>query len=111
MLGPNHLSRLGFVKSKGMKAVRKLPDDTPTIKQRFLEKIRDIVTTHKIPYQLVFNWDQTGIKLIPVSDWAMAEEGSKQVEVHGWDDKREITTFLTATLFGQLLSPQILYAG
>ena len=76
-----------------------------------MEKIRDIGTTHKIPDQLVFNWDQTGIKLIPVSDWAMAEEGSKQVEVRGWDDMREITAFLTATLYGQLLSPKILYAG
>ena len=41
----------------------------------------------------------------------MAEEGSKQVDVRGLDDKREITALLTATLSGQLLSPQLPYAG
>ena len=41
----------------------------------------------------------------------MAEEDSKQVEVRGLDDKREIIALLTATLSGQLLSPQLLYAG
>ena len=68
----------------------------------------------KKTYQLVFNWHQTGTKLVPASDWTMAEEGSKQVEVcgvklvpasdwtmteegskqvevRGLDDKREIT--------------------
>ncbi len=76
-----------------------------------LEKIKNIVTTHKISYQLVFNWDQTGIKLVPASDWTMAEEGSTQVEVRGLYDKREITALLTATLSRQLLFPQLLYAG
>ena len=41
----------------------------------------------------------------------MAEEGSTQVEVRGLYDKREITALLTATLSGQLLSRQLLYAG
>ncbi len=41
----------------------------------------------------------------------MAEEGSNQVEGRGLDDKREITAILTATLAGELLSPQLLYAG
>ena len=87
-----------------MKAVRKLTDDFPTIKLQFLEKIKNIVTIHKIPDQLVFNWDQTGIKLVPARDWTMAEEGSKQVKVHVLDDKRLITALLTATFSGQLLS-------
>ena len=43
------------------------------------------------------NWDQTGIKLVPASDWTMAEAGSRLVEVRGLvDDKREITPLLTA---------------
>ena len=76
-----------------------------------MEKIKNIATTHKIANQLVFNWDQTGINIVLASDWTMAEEGSKQVEVCGLDDKREVTALLIATLSGQLLSPQILYAG
>ena len=41
----------------------------------------------------------------------MAEEGSKQVEVCGLDDKHEITALLIAMFSGQLLSTQFLYAG
>ena len=104
------MSRLGFVKRKGTKAAQKLPDDTPTITLQFMEKIKNIVTI-QIPGQLAFNCDHTGTKLVPASDWTMAEEGSKQVEVRGLDDKRDVTASLTATLSGQLLSLQLLYAG
>ena len=44
---------------------------------------------------LIFNFDQTGCKLVPYSDWTMASRGEKQVEVKGLDDKREITVLLT----------------
>ena len=78
---------------------------------RFLEKIKKIVITLKILDTLVFKLDQTGIELVPASDWTMAEEGNKQVEVCELDDKQEITALMTATLYGQLLSPQLLSAG
>ena len=39
------ISRLGLVKRKGMKAAQKLPDDSPTIKLLFGEKING--TIHK----------------------------------------------------------------
>ena len=41
----------------------------------------------------------------------MAEEGSRQVEVCGLDDKSEIPALLAALLSGQLLSPQLPYAS
>ena len=41
----------------------------------------------------------------------MAEQGVKQVSVIGQDDKREITVLLAITLSGQMLPPQLLYAG
>ena len=40
-----------------------------------------MVTQYHIPHELIFNWDQTGIKMVPASEWTMAEEGSKQVEI------------------------------
>ena len=83
-------------------------DDFSTYQLQFLEKIKMIVIYLKISDTLVFNLDQTGIELVPASDWTMAEEGSKQVEVCGWDDKHEITALLTAMLYGQL---QLLSAG
>ena len=75
------MSRIGLVKRKGTKAVRKLPDDYPAIKLQYLERIKTMVTQYHIPHELIFNWDQTGIKMVPASEWTMAEEGSKQVEI------------------------------
>ena len=43
--------------------------------------------------KLVMNWDQTGIKLMPVRQWTMAPIGSKQVDIVGLDDKKEIIGF------------------
>ena len=51
-----------------------------------------------IPTDLLLNWDKIkkGSKLVPVSSWAMAEEGSKQVLVVG-KDYLEITVLLAPT--------------
>lgn len=105
------MSRMGLVKRKATKAARKLPDDFDTVKTTFLDSIRSVVTEHQIPPALIINWDQTGVRLVPSSEWTMAEVGSKQVEVHGLGDKREITVLLAITLSGALLPPQLLYAG
>ena len=45
----------------------------------------------EIPPSLIFNWDQTGLHLVPSSSWTMARKGSKRVEMIGMEDKRQIT--------------------
>uniref|UniRef100_A0A1X7TZW2 Uncharacterized protein n=1 Tax=Amphimedon queenslandica TaxID=400682 RepID=A0A1X7TZW2_AMPQE len=42
-----------------------------------------IVEMEKIAIELIFNWDQTGFNLVPVSTWTMAVKGSKCVEIRG----------------------------
>ena len=41
----------------------------------------------------------------------MTSEGSKQVDIIGLDDKREITALLGSTTDGSLLPPQIVHQG
>lgn len=36
---------------------------------------------------MIVNWDQTGINYVPLTCWTMEEEGSKQVELIGKEDK------------------------
>ena len=36
-----------------------------------------------IPEDLIINWDHTGFTYVPVSNWSMAEKGSKRVEMWG----------------------------
>lgn len=47
------------------------------------------VEHHAIPPKPVINLDQTGSKLILVSQWKLAEQGCSQVTVVGKDDKRD----------------------
>ena len=52
-----------------------------------------------------------GVKIIPVSNWTLAEKGLRQIEITGIDDKRDMTALLAATASGELLPPQLLYQG
>ena len=81
----------GYVKRKATKAARKLPPNFEDLKSAFLQIIHSEVEQHAISPKLVINWDQTGSKLVPVSQWTLAEQGSTQVPVVGKDDKREIS--------------------
>ena len=105
------LDRLGFVKRKGTRTARKVPADFPAVKGEFLTKVTAAVTEHNIPPSVVVNCDQTGAKMVPVNKWTMAEQGSRQVDVVGLDDKREMTVLLGISASGQMLPPQLIYAG
>ena len=67
-----------------------------------------IVAIEEVPPCLVINWDQTGIKYVPVSNWTMAKQSA---EIVGVSDKRQITTVFPGTLSGTFLPPQIIYKG
>ena len=105
------LRRMGFVIRKGTKAARKLPENYEEQKTNFLNRIKDKIIEHKIPAEMIINFDQTGAKLVPSSEWTMEEEGLKQVAISGLDDKREITVILGINMAGQLLPLQVIYAG
>lgn len=105
------LNRLGFSRRVGTKAARALPENFDELKRDYLERITNLVTDYNIPDELIINWDQTGINLIPASRWTMEMTGAKQVGITGLNDKRQITAVLAVTLAGEMLPPQILYQG
>ena len=41
------------------------------VKRQFLLEITNVVILAEIPFDLVINFDQTGINYIPVSSWTM----------------------------------------
>jgi len=47
------------------------------IKEDFLLEIKHVIVMDEIPTQLVINFDQTCLNIIPVSEWTMELEGSK----------------------------------
>ena len=90
------LSRMNFTKRKG------------STKQKVTIKDFEVV---KIPSRLIFNWDQTGLNLVPCPTWTMEEKGKKRVEIAGLNDKRQITTVLCGNLDGEVLPVQLIYGG
>ena len=43
--------------------------------------IKAEVLMNDIPKDLIFNWDQTAIQLVPTSDWTMNEVKAKKVVI------------------------------
>lgn len=86
-------------------------EEFKTLKKQFLEDIIDVVTMEDIPPELVLNWDQTGVNLVPASSWTMKRKGSKRVEIKGLNDKRQITCVFCVSLFSDFLPIQVIYGG
>ena len=106
------LHRMKFVKRKATTAKSKYaPDDFARVKQAFLNEVVQVVEMEEIPAELILNWDQTGINLVPVSSWTMDQSGAKRVEVKGVNDRRQITALFCGTLTGDFLPVQLIYKG
>ena len=80
-----------------MRGEGQLPPNFADIKLGYLQRIKDEVQAFSLPLDLIMNFDQTNSKLVPVSDWTLKKEGSKQVAIVGKEDKREVTVLLTVT--------------
>ena len=60
---------------------------------------------------LIFNWDQTGISLVPTALWTMDKKGNKRIPIQGHQDKRQIMAVMCVSLIGELLPLQFEYGG
>ncbi len=105
------MQRMGYVYRKGTHAARSVPLNFDELQQDFFTHITNTVKKYKIPDQLIINFDQTSVNIVPVSDWTLEKEGSKQVDITGIDDKRAITALLGGTASGDLIPPQLIYQG
>ena len=86
------------------------------VKEQFLLDIKVVVEMEDVPPELIFNWDQTRISIVPGSSWTREVMGSKQVEIAtdyccilwciGW----RVPT-ITANLPGLCLSPSLQVSG
>ena len=66
------LRRMNFVKRKATTAKSKHSTEAfAQLKAQFLSNVVTNVTMEEIPAELIINWDQTGIKIVPSSTWTM----------------------------------------
>ena len=80
-------------------------------KQAFLREVVTTVEMEDVPIELILNWDQTGIKIVPTSNWTMELSGSKRVEMSALTDKRQITAVFCGNMVGDFLPVQLVYQG
>jgi hypothetical protein len=105
------LKRMRYVKRRGTTKPRCIPEKFEEIKTQFLQDIYTTFLMEEIPNELIVNWDQTAISILPGSSWTMTQSGTKRVEIAGLGDKRQITAVLGGTLTGDFLPPQLIYTG
>ena len=102
------LNRMNFVRRKATTSKSKYkPADFAAVKEQFLNDVVSIVTMEEIPPELILNWDQTSIHLVPVSPWTMEQAGSKRVEINGISSKQQITAVFCGSLTGDFLPVQL----
>ena len=80
------MQRIGFVMRKTTKTAKKFP---PNSEESYDRPISSAAAENSIPADLIVNWDQTGVRMVPVNDWTMTTRGSKQIFVTGQSDKRD----------------------
>ena len=81
------------------------------LRKSFLDEVVQIVTMEEVPAELILNWDQTGIHIVPSATWTMDKRGLKRVELAGTNDKHQITAVFCASITGDFLPVQLIYKG
>ena len=65
------LKRMGYVKRKCSNAGKQSLAHFEEFKDEFLADVKAEVLMNDIPKELIFNWDQTGIQVVPTGQWTM----------------------------------------
>lgn len=79
------------------------------IKQKFLDDVVETVEMEEVYPELILNWDQTGILIVPSSIWTMDREGVSHIEMVVAKEKRQIIVVFCCTLQGDFLPVQLIY--
>ena len=72
------LRRMGFTKRRANSKAKIAPKNFAEIKDNFLTEsdVQSVIEMEEIPSDLVINWDQTAIKLVPSGSWTMERRGT-----------------------------------
>lgn len=80
------------MKRKGTKAARKIPIDFEFIRMEFLAEVKT-VNDYDIPPELIINFDQANVNIVPVGDYTLEKSGSKQFQIIGLEDKQQVSHY------------------
>ena len=81
------LVRMGYVKRKCSNAGKTSVLHFKELQDAFLTDIQAEVVMNDIPHELIINWDQTALQLVPTGQWTMHRAGEKVIPIASSDDK------------------------
>ena len=68
---------MGYVKRRASTKAKENTDDFEAVKAQVWSDIKSVVEMEEIPYNLIVNWGQTSMFIIPVGSWNMEKKGGK----------------------------------
>ena len=71
------LHQMGFVKCKATTKAKVTVENFAKLRSDYLLDIKNVVAMDEIPAELVINFDQTGLNIVPTSDWTVEAEELK----------------------------------
>ena len=79
-----HFELMKFVIRKASTATSRFSSkEFSKLQSQFTNNVVTVVEIEEIPPELILNWDQTGLKIVPASAWTMEQQGSKRVAAVG----------------------------
>jgi hypothetical protein len=103
---------LKWVVRAGTKAAQKLPKDWEIQCEKTFFRLVYTIAKERVHQSLLVNADQTGVILVPGgSQKTYEEQGSRQVLIHGKEEKRAFTTVLATSNDGTVLPTQSVHKG
>ena len=105
------LKRMNFYKKTCQYKSLTPSQNLEEVHTEFLGELLEAVGLHEVPADLIFNWDQTGILLVPSAQWTMDKKSRKRIPIAGHNDKRQITAVMCGALTGEMLPIQLVYKG
>lgn len=88
-------------------AKRGAVDSMENMRSLFIARVAYTCSAFNIPKCLVFHMDETGVKLLPVSQSTLCVRGAKAVTIRHSDDKRQVTCIVAGDLEGSILPGQV----
>ena len=82
------LKRMNFTKRRASTKSTNPSRSIEEAKEEFLGNLIQAVELNEVPPDLIFNWDQMAISLVPSSQWTLDKKGNKRVAIVGHCDKR-----------------------
>ncbi|KAJ7035961.1 hypothetical protein C8F04DRAFT_1181741 [Mycena alexandri] len=93
-------SKLDWTMCKATRTAKHIPDNASELCERALFCLAYAIEHENIPAKLLINYDQTGVYIRPSQGQTFAPRGSKQVDLHGKDEKRALTLGIATTADG-----------